>query len=420
MKINSRYLLFIFMLSCIAITIGCVSYVKMSSENMAPAYEEDFQPLCQSAYIVHQSDSLSELILKLDPDGFLYKREKPSEPFMADATIRIVLFDSYSDNRWKDSTGISIRFEKDSIQGLFQSKIPLQLNTGQNTIAYVAIRDNNKDSRQTLMLLIDKTGRFGSQWFVPDEATTGIPSAFTINAGSDITFAYHGDSPDKMKCYYFNDSFPLPSPPYALENIVPQKLDPDSVFNLLFQTDIGGFCIKTKKTGLYFFSADPSMAEGFTVVCTAKGFPDINTHAAMLKPIRYISTQKEFRHIAEANNTVAAIEGFWLKIGKQEERTRNLIRKYYSRVMNANRLFTSYTEGWQTDRGMIYIVFGPPNIAYRSDENESWIYGEENNFFSITFTFEKIKNKFSSNDYSLQRAPVYKDNWFRAVDIWRQ
>ncbi|MPN51542.1 hypothetical protein SDC9_199190 [bioreactor metagenome] len=88
--------------------------------------------------------------------------------------------------------------------------------------------------------------------------------------------------------------------------------------------------------------------------------------------------------------------------------------------MNANRLFTSYTEGWQTDRGMIYIVFGPPNIVYRSDDTESWIYGEENNFFSITFTFNKVKNIFCDNDYILQRAPVYKDNWFRAVDIWRQ
>jgi len=420
MKIHGRYFLFTFLLACSATMIGCVSYVKMSSENIAPSYQEDFQPLCQSAYIVHQSDSISELTLSLDPAGFLYKREKATDPFMANATIRVVLFDSYSDSRWTDSTGAVISFKKDSISGIFTSKLPLKMNTGKNCIAYVSVRDNNKDSRQTLMLPVEKTSKFSAQWFLPSGDISGIPSAYTINSGSTFTLAYNGDLSEKMRCCFYGDSFPVPSPPYALENIMSQKLDPDTVFDVAFSPDNNGFSISTTKPGLYFISADPSLEKGFTILCTGSGFPDVNSHYGMMKHIRYISTQKEYRNIVEAENKVNAIEAFWLKIGGHEDRTRNLIRKYYSRVLNANRLFSSYTEGWQTDRGMIYIVFGPPNIVYRSDASESWIYGEENNFFSITFTFTKMKNKFSDNDYSLQRAPIYKDNWFRAVDIWRQ
>lgn len=420
MKINYRHLLFAFILASAATLSGCVSYVKMSSENIAPSYQEDFQPLCQSAYIVHQSDSISELILNLDPAGFLYKREKTTDPFLANATIRVVLFDSYSDIRWTDSTGTNISFIKDSITGIFTCKLPLKIGTGKNCIAYVSVRDNNKEARQTMMIPVEKTSKFSAQWFVPSGGVSNIPSAFTINAGSVFSVAYNGDLPGKMKCFFYGDSFPVPSPPYAFENIMSQKLDPDTVFDMPFSLDNNGFSISTTKPGLYFISADPSAEHGFTFLCTGNGFPDVNSHDAMMKPIRYISTQKEYRTIAEAENKVTAIEAFWLKIGGHEDRTRNLIRKYYSRVMNANRLFSSYTEGWQTDRGMIYIVFGAPNIVYRSDESESWIYGEENNFFSITFTFTKMKNKFSDNDYSLQRAPVYKDNWFRAVDIWRQ
>ena len=413
-------MLFTFLLACAATLAGCVSYVKMSSENIAPSYQEDFQPLCQAAYIVHQSDSISELTISLDPAGFLYKREKATDPFMANATIRVVLFDSYSDSRWTDSTGLSVGFNKDSITGALKIMIPLKIKTGKNCIAYVSVRDVNKDSRQTLMLPVEKAGKFSSQWFIPSADITNIPSAFTISAGSKFTLTYNGDMPEKMKCLFFGDSFPVPSPPYALENIMSQKLEPDTVFELPFLSDINGFSINAARPGLYFITADPDMEQGFTLLCTGSGFPDVNSHEAMMKPIRYVSTQKEYKNIAEANNKVTAIEAFWLKIGGHEDRTRNLIRKYYSRVMNANRLFSSYTEGWQTDRGMIYIVFGPPNIVYRSDESESWIYGEENNFFSITFTFTKMKNKFSENDYSLQRAPVYKDNWFRAVDVWRQ
>ncbi|HBG69887.1 MAG: hypothetical protein A2W93_14840 [Bacteroidetes bacterium GWF2_43_63] len=421
MKIRGQYLLFTFLLAFSAMLISCVSYIKMSSENIAPSYQDDFEPLCKSAYIIHLNDSTSKLKINLDPNGFLYVREKAMDPFIANATIRVVLFDSYNDVRWTDSTGTNISFEKDStVAKSISSEISLNVKTGRNCIAYISVRDNNKDTRQTIMLPVDKSGKLSSQWFEPSEDILSIPSAFTSTNGTTVSLSYHGASPEKLKCYFFEDSFPIPSPPYAFENIIPQQFESDSLVEIEFLGGSNEFRINTFSRGIYFITADPAMNKGFTLLCTESGFPDVNSHEAMMNPIRYISTQKEFKKIAESDNKVAGIEAFWLKIGGHEERTRNLIRKYYSRVMNSNRLFTSHTEGWQTDRGMIYIVFGAPNIVYRTDDSESWIYGEENNFFSITFTFEKLKNKFSDNDYSLQRAPVYKDNWFRAVDIWRQ
>lgn len=421
MKIHGQYLLFTFLLAFSAMLVSCVSYIKMSSENIAPSYQEDFQPLCQSAYIIHLNDSLSELNFNLNPDVFLYVRDNPMDPFIANVSIRVVLFDSYNDLRWTDSTGANISFKQDTIvTEIITGQLPLKIKTGKNCIAYISVRDNNKDVRQTIMLQLNKSDKYEAQWFIPVEKISSIPSAFTCAVGSMVSFNYNGASPGKLKCFFYGDSFPIPSPPYALENIVSQKLNPDSVFEVNLSDNNSTFRISTPIPGIYFITADPDMKKGFTLLCTEQNFPEVNSHEAMMNPIRYISTQKEFKNIVESENKVAAIEAFWLKIGTQEERTRNLIRNYYSRVMIANRLFTSYSEGWQTDRGMIYIVFGAPNIVYRTDDSESWIYGEENNFFSITFSFKKIENKFSNNDYSLQRAPVYKDNWFRAVDIWRQ
>ena len=37
---------------------------------------------------------------------------------------------------------------------------------------------------------------------------------------------------------------------------------------------------------------------------------------------------------------------------------------YYRRVRFANEEFTQYKDGWKTDRGMIYILFGPPNQVF--------------------------------------------------------
>jgi len=66
------------------------------------------------------------------------------------------------------------------------------------------------------------------------------------------------------------------------------------------------------------------------------------------------------------------------------------------------------------------VVFGPPDIVHRSDVSEYWIYGEEGNMHSVKFNFKKINNPFSDNDYSLVKAPLYKENWYITVETWRR
>ena len=76
-------------------------------------------------------------------------------------------------------------------------------------------------------------------------------------------------------------------------------------------------------------------------------------------------------------------------------------------------------EGWKSDRGIIYIIFGVPNVVYKHKNYENWIYGEENNMMSLSFVFHKVDNPITDNDFVLSRSPVFKNNWFRAVDSWR-
>jgi len=140
----------------------------------------------------------------------------------------------------------------------------------------------------------------------------------------------------------------------------------------------------------------------------------------MVEAMRYLSSKKEFEDIKSSASVRKALDNFWLNKGGNADRTRQLIRIYYGRVQEANRLFTSYVEGWRTDRGMIYIIFGPPNTLYRGDVTESWIYGTPTSTLALNFFFTKVNNPFSPNDFILSRAPIYESNWYRAVDIWRQ
>jgi GWxTD domain-containing protein len=140
----------------------------------------------------------------------------------------------------------------------------------------------------------------------------------------------------------------------------------------------------------------------------------------MIEAVRYLTTKKEFDGLVSSPDKKTAIEKLWVEFGGNPDRTRLLIKKYYTRVQEANKYFSSYTEGWRTDRGMTYIIFGKPTNVYKSSVSESWTYGQPSNALSLNFLFTKVLNPFTDNDFSLTRSPIYEGFWYRAVDVWRQ
>jgi len=76
---------------------------------------------------------------------------------------------------------------------------------------------------------------------------------------------------------------------------------------------------------------------------------------------------------------------FWKKRNPSPNSERNeAMEQYYGRVAVANKNFSHYVEGWKTDRGMVYIMFGPPSNIDRhpfdSDAKpyEVWYYNDLN------------------------------------------
>jgi outer membrane lipoprotein-sorting protein len=96
------------------------------------------------------------------------------------------------------------------------------------------------------------------------------------------------------------------------------------------------------------------------------------------------------------------------------------VREYYKRVRRANQLFTSYKEGWKTDRGMIFIVFGPPSRVFVTDKSEMWIYEKSFELPRVSFTFARIDTAFTNEHYVLLRNAEYQNLWYRVVDLWRK
>ena len=79
----------------------------------------------------------------------------------------------------------------------------------------------------------------------------------------------------------------------------------------------------------------------------------------------------------------------------------------------------TYKEGWKTDKGMIYLVLGPPSRIQRNGLREVWLYSQSANFSEIIFTFYRKPNQFSEDHYELVRYPEYGAYWYPFVEAWR-
>jgi GWxTD domain-containing protein len=110
--------------------------------------------------------------------------------------------------------------------------------------------------------------------------------------------------------------------------------------------------------------------------------------------VLYIITDEErtaFKRMATDEEREQFIEQFWLRRDPTPDSQENEFKEeHYRRIAYANERYASGIPGWKTDRGRIYITFGPP------DENESHPSGgtyerpfEEGGGTTSTYPFEK-------------------------------
>src|ERR1700722_12298781 len=115
--------------------------------------------------------------------------------------------------------------------------------------------------------------------------------------------------------------------------------------------------------------------------------------------VAYIITDEErksFKTLATDDEREQFIEGFWLRRDPTPDTEENEYREeHYRRIAYANEHYASGIPGWKTDRGRIYIEYGP------ADEVESHPSGgtydrpyEEGGGTTSTYPFEKWRYRY--------------------------
>jgi GWxTD domain-containing protein len=152
-------------------------------------------------------------------------------------------------------------------------------------------------------------------------------------------------------------------------------------------------------------------------------FPGQSTADELIENLLYLTTAAERQQLRQAASPKRAVDQFWLgAAGGDQARARDLIRRYYGLVTAANELFTGHKPGWLTDRGLVYVVLGPPASVRRLPTgDERWQYAElDQSGRDLTFTFRPRPSTLAPDNYELVRRPDYEAGWYAAVERWRK
>ncbi|GAB5407961.1 MAG: hypothetical protein BalsKO_03260 [Balneolaceae bacterium] len=153
-------------------------------------------------------------------------------------------------------------------------------------------------------------------------------------------------------------------------------------------------------------------------------YPTLKTPRELAAPLYYLMSKKEYKNllsIEDDSEMKKEIDRFWLKNIKNSRKAQNVISLFYQRVEEANKQFSNFKEGWKTDMGMVYILFGPPWYSMSSLDKTQWAYSYNFNEFETNFYFfsPKLNTKyFPFDSYLLARDQQYFSIQYQQIQKW--
>ena len=243
--------------------------------------------------------------------------------------------------------------------------------------------------------------------FLPIEINDTLSTKKFVPVGSKISL-HQNKGPFFVN--FYRENFPAASPPYTeVQNMVAKNIKPDSSFQ------VANYFI-TKSNGLYLIQKDSTSKESVSIR-VEDDYPKFRKLTSLTAPFAYVTTKAEFNKIAISTSDKRSFDRSILAITGDAERAKFFMRNYFKRVELANLYFTGYKEGWKTDRGMIFTIFGLPDGVYKTQTSEIWEYRTQGD--KVSFTFVKTPTLFDPDNYVLIRKNKLEPIWLEAVDLNR-
>ncbi|MDZ7718633.1 MAG: GWxTD domain-containing protein [Balneolaceae bacterium] len=228
----------------------------------------------------------------------------------------------------------------------------------------------------------------------------------------------------------FNNYSPSTLPYKGIEIRDPEEVD----FTTRRLDDPGSVLIEFKyeqlEKGTYRFEVETTKDSGEEIYkardfsIKSENYPTLQSPRELANPLIYLMNRddhEEMMEIEDPDSLKEAIDRFWLSNIGNMNKAKSVINLYYERVEQANKQFTNFKEGWKTDLGMIYILFGPPWYVDRYLNTMVWSYSYDRTDPRYNYTFERpqMKNEyFPFDNYLLQRNQGYFNIQYRQIQLW--
>ncbi|SMO91109.1 GWxTD domain-containing protein [Fodinibius sediminis] len=156
----------------------------------------------------------------------------------------------------------------------------------------------------------------------------------------------------------------------------------------------------------------------------SKNYPAVGSARELARPLIYLMGEgdhEDLMAITDPDSLKKEVDRFWLKnIGNTNE-ARQVIEMYYQRVEEANKQFSNFKEGWKTDLGMIYVMFGAPWYTEDHLKELIWYYSYNHSDpeYSYYFNQPKLKNRyFPFYHFILRRSNYYYTVQYQQRRLW--
>jgi GWxTD domain-containing protein len=378
--------------------------------------------------IFNQDPATSVLSIKFFSNDLFFSEANPTGQPLAQMFLSVKLFNVTQGRLLADTAYFDLNIVKDPKRNEYLYRIPLKVEKA--TEYYIEIK------------VMDKIRQFMVQAFVPFNTFSDLNMYNFYVRGhfgrnelmrpivkkDEYLDLVYGKQADSLYISVYQPYLEFPYPPSMVLPEKPGATEPDTMVVVSYSDTLP---LMFPRKGIYFCSVSRVGDEGYSIYNFGPEFPNMTTPEAMMEPLAYLANNDEMAALRGDPKPKMALDDFWLGCGGNVEKARELVRIYYTRVLYSNYYFTSYKEGWRTDRGMIYILYGPPDKLYKTTDEEKWGYrmpvvkSSWGTRYSVQedylyFIFKKRPNRFSDNEFSLSRSETVITYWDQAVLSWRK
>ncbi len=414
----------------LAVIVSCrTTQSTVDLKDLSYLYNPTKNPINPRYNITNQTDTLSVLSVKFFTADLYFSEANPQGVSAAMVLISVKLFNINQGKVLADTGLVNINIVKQAGKPEYVYTIPLKVEKGTEYLTEIRILDRLRlKVVQAFVTFNTKSDNNRYNFRAQGHFEKNELFSPVLRINEFVNLIYTRGPVDSLFISFYKPFTEAPDPPSML---LPEKTldyEPERVVAIHYSDTLP---IMLPREGIYFFTTGRNLKEGYTFLNLGESYPAMTTPQVMIKPLVYLASRNEVDDLASSAKPKLALDEFWIKCGGNIDKARELIRIYYTRVLYSNYYFTSYKEGWRTERGMIFIIYGPPDKVYKTLEGESWGYSKLKTKSSwgsrysvaedyLFFNFKKKNDRFSDNDYFLSRSETLVTYWDQAIASWRK